>query len=284
MAAESAPAAPALPDRYLARYEIKKRMSSTCSELWVCTDQVTNCEVVVKILPPWAHNFHEVVERFKNEARYIQHIDHPNVVKALDSFTEPHWGIVMEHAGEQDLWEWIESRPSLSDRLLAAWQMAAAVAAVHAADLLHFDIKLANFMIDEGRQVQLGDFGLAVTWSDRRPIAARGNVVGTAYYMAPENNRGEDCDERSDIYSLGSALYVLFTGQLMFEGASEREVALKHCQEQPPPLGEICGGLPAELVELVHACVEKDPANRPQLAADVMVDLLGIQSRVGAMG
>jgi WD40 repeat protein len=148
------------------------------------------------------------------------------------------------------------------------------LAAAHANDLIHRDVKPANVLLEGGprRRAKLTDFGLARS-ADDASLSQSGFVAGTPLYMAPEQARGEVLDSRSDLFSLGSVLYVMCTGRPPFRAAGAMAILKRVCEDAPRPIREIIPEVPVWLCDLIARLHAKDPADRFQSAREV-VDLL----------
>jgi serine/threonine-protein kinase len=148
-------------------------------------------------------------------------------------------------------------------------QAAAGLAAAHAQGLVHRDIKPANILLENGvERARLTDFGLARAVSDAA-LTQSGVVAGTPQYMAPEQARGEALDHRADLFSLGSTLYAMCTGQPPFRAESAVAVLRRVSDDEPRPVRELNAEVPAWLAAIIARLHAKDPAQRFQTAADV---------------
>jgi serine/threonine protein kinase len=157
----------------------------------------------------------------------------------------------------------------LEEILRIAIQTAQGLTAVHAQGLVHRDIKPANILLEGGIGiVKITDFGLARITNDAS-ITQIGTIVGTPQYMAPEQARGETVDIRADLFSLGSVVYFMCTGQVPFQGNNSLTVLRKVCDEHPRPISEINPSMPKWLVEIVARLQAKEPADRFQSAEEV---------------
>jgi serine/threonine-protein kinase len=211
--------------------------------------------------------------RFRREARAAARLRHPGVVAIYDAGTEQDGTafIVMELLRGRSLAEVIAAEAPLEPpraRSIAR-EIAEALAAAHAAGVVHRDIKPANVIIAAGGAVRVLDFGIA-RLLDATAITQTAEVVGTASYMAPEHLSGEPADARSDVYSLGCVLYAMLTAHPPFVGDSTAAVIAQHLSAPPHP-----PGVDADLDALVLAMLAKDPAARPQSAAEVARRLEG---------
>jgi urea transport system substrate-binding protein len=158
-------------------------------------------------------------------------------------------------------------------------EAAAGLAAAHAQGLIHRDIKPANIWLEaKTGRVKLLDFGLARVIGGSTGLTRTGNIVGTPDFMSPEQGRGEELDARSDLFSLGSVLYTMCSGQVPFPGSSTMAVLTALAVKIPKPILEINPNVPADLVTLIEALLQKDPANRPSSTEEVGEALAALES------
>src|SRR5262249_39631702 len=153
-------------------------------------------------------------------------------------------------------------------------QAARGLAAAHAQGLIHRDITPGNILLENGVQrVKLTDFGLARARDDGS-LTQAGGIVGTPLYMSPEQARGEPIDQRSDLFSLGSVLYLLCTGCPPFQAVNTMAVIKRVCDDTPRPIRELNPDIPDWLAAVVSRLLAKDPRDRFQSAAE-LAELLG---------
>jgi Leucine-rich repeat (LRR) protein len=155
-------------------------------------------------------------------------------------------------------------------------QVASGLAAAHRLGLVHRDVKPANILLENGVQrVKLTDFGLART-ADDASLTQTGLIAGTPLYMAPEQANGQPLDCRADLFSLGSVLYELCTGQLAFRAPTTVAVLRRVSDETPQPIREVNPDMPPPLCRLIEQLHAKKPANRPASAQEVADRLAGL--------
>lgn len=241
------------------------------STVYRATDIVLGRPVAVKVLlAALAEADPSYVARFRREARAVASLRHPALVKIYDTGVEhgEHY-IVMEYVPGQGLQDVIRER-RLGHREAAriASQVAEAVAAAHAAGVLHRDIKPANVILRPDGAIKVLDFGVART-VEETTITNPAFAVGTVSYMAPERVLGRPGDERTDIYGIGCLLYALLTGRPPF--VADESMAILHQQVHADPVPPSAAGAAVSpgLDRLVMRMLAKDPADRPQSAAEV---------------
>ncbi len=252
-------------------------------EVYLAHHRGLNRPVAVKILPENLTAQPEFVQRFLREARSAAQLDHPNIVQVHDvGQRDGLYYIVMQFVDGQSLDDILTRRKKLpvKDAVTVVRKVAQALAAAHAKGIIHRDIKPANIMVTKEGRVKVMDFGLA------RPVNASltmtGEVLGTPYFMAPEQAKGEELDGRSDIYSLGATFFYLLTGRNLFDGGTPFTVAMKHVQEDPPDLSAVDPKIPPAVCRIVARMLEKEPAKRPASMDEVVRELESL--RLGVTG
>ena len=242
--------------------------------------------VAVKVLKPETVD-ERSRQRLMREAEIASSIGHPNVVAIYNVGTcEGIDYIAMELVTGRTLRDVIGGgeRDLVASVKIAA-QIADALAALHAAGIVHRDIKPTNVVVTESGLVKVLDFGLAKTPSDTshdRGDAA--GIMGTFAYMSPEQAQGKPVDARSDIFAFGAVLYELLGGQRAFVGDSAVIVLSAVQRAQPVPLAQIAASLPRELETIVNRCLQKDPRRRWHSIADVKLLLEDILERARFSG
>jgi serine/threonine protein kinase len=216
----------------------------------------------------------ELISRFFDEAKITASLKHPNVVDIFD-FGEVDGRLyyLMELLRGHDLSQELVRRGALPLLLGIDFlrQICLGLSAVHRAGIVHRDLKPSNIFVLEGEpyQIKLTDFGIAKNTALATHGTSHGQVLGTPIYMSPEQALGQvdRISPQSDIYSLGIIAHELLTGEVPFQGDSPVAILIRHVQEVPPSLKSILPDVPAELGEVIDACLSKDPQLRPKSAS-----------------
>ncbi len=237
----------------------------------------------------------QVGERFRREAQLMSQVEHPAVVRVIDfGPLGDSMCLVLEFVEGETLESVLQRDGALSvERAEVIFsQLAQGLSAIHARGIVHRDLKPDNVVLTQGRegqgpQARLLDFGIArlmeveptnAPTGPRTPssVTQQGLVVGTPAYMSPEQALGQPVDARSDLYALGLIAFVMLTGRHPFPGPGPRDYFAQHITTPPPSVLDLAAHLKAfpALVATVQACLAKDPAARPQTAAQ-LVEMLG---------
>jgi len=247
--------------------------------VWECERIRDSKHFALKELLPGLVSDERAVKRFFAEATAMVSIGHPGLATIQDiaPADSPQHYYVMDLLDGEDLQRAMQRTVlPLIRSLDIGSQLAAVLAAVHGAGIVHRDVKPENiFLAREGEQrdvVKLLDFGVAKLTGETTggldvTRTAAGQLVGTPQYMSPEQLNGKNVDTRSDVYSFGLVLYELVSGKRPIKGMSLGDVAVEHMTITPPRPSELEGlphHIPVAVDELVLSCLEKDPANRPR--------------------
>ena len=231
--------------------------------VYLATEVHLHRKVAIKVLPPEL-TFGHGVERFKREARTAAALDHPNIIPIyrIASGGKVFW-YAMKYLEGKSLDELLkeQERFSLDQTIDILEQVAEALDHAHEHGVVHRDVKPANVMLDSRGRVTVTDFGIAKAFSEGT-LTASGSVVGTPYYMSPEQGMGRPVSGLSDQYAVGVMAYRMLSGQVPFEGDSSIEILHKHCMVAPPPLDSVMPGLPRHVYWAVHRALEKKPERR----------------------
>lgn len=227
----------------------------------------------------------KAVERFKQEAKIVARISHPNVVQVLDLREEGGvLFIAMELVEGVDLSTRLKEAGPLDEATAIDYmrQSAEALAAAHAKGVIHRDVKPSNIMLTAGNVVKVMDFGIAKSVVEETQITRAGALLGTPDYMPPEQISGEAADARSDIYALGATFYHLAAGRPPFVGKVYTDVLVAHKVETALPLTEVARGIGRGFSEFIAGCLAKEPARRPS-SMEAVADALRRLLHAGAM-
>jgi eukaryotic-like serine/threonine-protein kinase len=233
--------------------------------------------VALKVLPHGASADADALQRFSTEAKATAQLHHPNIVQIYDIGEQhgvPYFSLEFVDGGS--LAQKLHGRaqpPRQAAMLLET--LARAIAIAHNRGIIHRDLKPANVLLTAGGVPKITDFGLAKFLSEKTGFTLNGAVLGTPSYMAPEQARGDSkaVGPTVDIFSLGAILYEMLTGRTPFQGPTVLETMRKLVHEQPLPARRIRPELPPELEHIVMKCLEKEPADRYQSAAELADDL-----------
>ncbi len=205
-------------------------------------------------------------ERFRSEVRLARKVTHPNVARIHDfgEVGDVRY-LTMEYVEGQALDDILEEAGSLPpERVVSIGQdVAAGLVAAHAAGVIHRDLKPANILVAKDGRAVLTDFGIARALESPKKTHETGVLLGTPYYMSPEQVSGRAVTEKSDIYSFGLILYELVTGRLPFEGPTPIAVAAARMHQDPVDPRRLAK-VPDTLATLILACVARDPEHRPR--------------------
>jgi len=232
-------------------------------------------DVALKFLPRHISGNSVERQRFEQEAQSAAVLNHPNITQiyAIEE-SDDELFIVMEYVRGKELKEAIDDRKlSIAEKCNIALHIASALQVAHEKGVIHRDIKSRNIMLDHNGQAKIMDFGLAYLQGTDH-ITKTGTTLGTTAYMAPEQLRGEELDERSDIWAYGVVLYELFTATLPFQGMYEPAVMYAIMEEEPQPVLDYDEDIPAYISEVIQQCMIKDRGLRYQTMEAVVVDLM----------
>jgi serine/threonine protein kinase len=253
-------------------------------------------EVAIKVLPPSRARKPQALRRFQREARLALRLQHPHIVRAyhLGQSQRLHY-LVMEYLEGETLEEVLQRRGKLTpaEAIRLVHQALLGLQHIHEKGLIHRDLKPGNLMLVPGggqdtfqATLKIVDMGLGRALFDesllcdeeRDILTSKGLVLGTPYYLAPEQARdAHRVDIRADIYSLGCVLYHLLAGRPPFPEGNLLAQMLRHMNERPVPVEEIVTDLPAGLAQVLERMLAKDPSQRyatPQQAAQALADYL----------
>ena len=256
-------------------------------EVYRAHDPRLGRDVAIKVLSPHLTASPEARARFEREARTISQLNHPHICTLHDvGHQEGVDYLVMELVEGETLAHWLEKGPlPVPEVLTLGSQVADALDCAHRAGVVHRDLKPGNIMLTKSG-AKLMDFGLARASglvpvaggladspTVSRPLTAKGTIVGTFQYMAPEQLEGKEADARTDLWALGCVLYEMATGKRAFEGESQASLIAAIMEREPRPMADLRPVAPPALGRVVHACLAKSPEDRVQSAHDVKLQL-----------
>ena len=248
------------------RYRVIERIGlGGMAEVYRATDEVLGRTVALKLMLPQYAADPTFAARFKQEAQAAANLQSPYIVNIYDwgrDDTDQTFYIVMELVRGTDLKTAINQRGALNQRKAAeiASQVCAALTVAHGYDIIHRDIKPHNIMVQPDGNAKVMDFGIAR--ANGSSVTQTGSVLGTAYYVSPEQAQGKELTAATDIYSLGIVLYEAVTGKLPFEGADAVTVALKHVNQQAMPPSMVNPDIDPDLESIIMKAIAKNPADR----------------------
>jgi len=229
----------------------------------------------IKLLLPNLVEHPDLKERFLREIKTSASLEHPSIAGLRTAFQNGDMLLmVMEFVEGETLDARLRHGPlPVGEAARITAQVLDALEYAHSRGVVHRDIKPANIMLSKSGGVKLLDFGIAKATTDKQ-ITVAGTTMGSLYYMSPEQIRGEQVDQRADLYSLGITLYELTTGKRPFGGDSGYAIMAEHLQKQPVPPVEIDPRVPASVSVVIVRSLAKNPADRYQSAAEFRQDLL----------
>ncbi|MDO5030268.1 MAG: serine/threonine-protein kinase [Corynebacterium sp.] len=248
------------------RYQVRRLLGrGGMSTVWLADDTSSGKLVAIKLLNQEYSDNPEFRQRFRNEASAARSVSSPNVVQIVtyQESAEGNHGacyIVMEYIRGESLSQVLQRRRTLPEHLVldVLEQTAHGLSAIHAANLVHRDIKPGNLLVTPEGTVKITDFGIAKA-AEAVPLTRTGMVVGTAQYVSPEQAQGRQVTPATDIYSLGCVAYEMVAGSRPFQGDSTVAVAVAHINEPPPALAPTVN---PHIRELIGIMLRKDPQRR----------------------
>ncbi|MGA8809785.1 MAG: protein kinase [Thermoanaerobaculia bacterium] len=262
-------------------------------EVWKARDTRLDRSVAIKMLPEELAANAQLRLRFEREAKAIAQLAHPNICPLYDVGDDY---LVMELLDGESLADRLTRGPLSPDQVLRfGIEIASALHCAHRGGIVHRDLKPGNVMLTRSG-AKLLDFGLAKSFvsgihagdattamaTQARPLTEEGMIVGTYYYMSPEQLTGGVVDHRSDIFAFGAVLYEMVTGRRAFEGKTRTSVVASILGRDPEPLTAVNADAPPPLERIVAACMARDPDDRWQSAHDVGLELKAVRDAVPA--
>ena len=260
------------------RYElIEKIGDGGMAIVYKAKDRLLKRFIAVKILKPEFVQDIKFVENFRKESHAAASLSHPNIVSIYDVGQEGNINyIVMELVSGKTLNELIQAEAPMDYRKAAdiTKQVASGLSAAHKKGIVHRDVKPHNILMTEDGIAKITDFGIAKAVTNTTIVdSGKDNVMGSVHYFSPEQAKGANVDEKSDIYSLGIVLYEMLTGKVPFDGDNPVTIALMQINEPVTPPSVFNHNVPPGLERIVMKAVEKQPKDR-FASADEMIEAL----------
>lgn len=265
------------------RYEILDILGSGgTSVIYKAKDTILNRLVTIKILREQAGADEKFLHRFRNEAQAVAKLSHPNIVRIYDvDFSGALNYLVIEYVEGCSLKEYLDNHAPLpvEEALAIFQQLLQALQHAHENNVIHRDIKPHNILLDTKHNVRVTDFGLAVNNGDLARETGSSDIMGSVYYMSPEQIKGETVSAATDIYSAGVVLYEMLCGRRPFTGETAVEIARQHLKGSCLPPHKLNPAVSTELSSFVMKAIRRDKNLRFATAAQMMSELRPIQNK-----
>jgi eukaryotic-like serine/threonine-protein kinase len=277
------------------RYKILSKIGKGgMGEVYLARDNTLNRKVALKILSKSFAEDQDLLRRFEREAETASALNHPNILTIYEFGVEDglHF-ITTEFVEGETLRDKLKrERLNLAELLNVAEQTASALAAAHSAGIVHRDVKPENIMLRADGLAKVLDFGLAKI-VDKEPESSDpdaetqpylhtqpGTVMGTVFYMSPEQARGKDTDERADVWSLGVILYEMMTAHLPFEGETASDVIASVLKSNPVPISHYVADAPRRFGNIITKTLRKNPNERYQKMSDLLAEIRDLKEEI----
>lgn len=265
------------------RYEIIDKIGGGgMAEVFHGYDTVLHRDVGIKILRDQFIQDKQFVARFRQEACNAACLSHPNIVNIYDSGNENEiYYIVMEYVVGRSLKEVIQENGALDYKTAVRYAIgiASALKQAHDHSIVHCDVKSQNILIDTKGVPKITDFGIARAFG-QPSNASEKNVIGSVYYLSPEQAAGQPVTPQSDLYSLGVVLFEMLTGKLPYDGDTPLEVARMHLESSTPSARRYDPDIPYYLDNIITKALAKNPRLRYATADDFLTDLKHAQTHL----
>ena len=263
------------------RYEVLEQIGAGgMAIVFKAKDLLLNRVVTIKVLREQFVTDEDFIRRFRREAQSAASLSHPNIVSIYDVGKDGDTEyIVMEYVEGRNLKEIIREYAPLSidQAINLARQITLAIRNAHENNIIHRDIKPHNILVTSDGHAKVTDFGIARAVSSAT-VTHTGDIIGSVHYLSPEQAKGLQSNEQSDIYSLGIVLYELVTGKVPYDGETPITIALKHLQEQPVLPSKLNPRVEKEFETVIMRAIAKSPEKRYLSAKDLLEDLNHIQA------
>jgi serine/threonine protein kinase len=268
---------------FFGNYELEKALGQGgMGTVYLARDSGLNRKVALKILKTDLSDDPAFAKNFLDEVEVTASLAHPNIIRVYTlGEQDGRLYLVMEHLDQPSLEQRMDQTGKLSERdvLEIGIGIASALQFAHEeTGMIHRDIKPGNILFGRGNIPKLADFGLAA--GARSALGQQDEIWGTPYYVSPERLNREEEDIRSDIYSLGAALYHALAGRAPFEAESAEEVARRHLFDRPPPLRSLRPDANEQTVFTLDKCLQKKTRDRWQDYDDFTLQLQDARRRL----
>jgi serine/threonine-protein kinase len=269
--------------KQLGKYEINsKRGEGGFGAVYRATDTKLKRTVAVKVLHPQVATDEMLAAYFEREALALARLEHVNIVRVYDyDQIDGINFIVMEYIEGTDLDQLMKEGQSFPlEQIISIFrQLLAALGYAHDHGVVHRDIKPSNIMLTKSGEVKITDFGIAKVAGSAK-LTRTGTGAGSLLYMSPEQIKGKDIDNRSDLYSVGVTLYQIAAGRTPFEADSDYDIMTGHLERTPPSPTQFSPDIPKDLEQIILKALEKKPEKRFQSAVEMTEAL----DRISASG
>lgn len=257
------------------RYKILDHLGTGgMATVWLGYDTILDRQVAIKTFKIDA-NDEDAVKRFNREAKAVTSLSHPNIVSIYDVENEGEfYYLILEYVEGMTLKDYMVKNPRIPIETIVhiAKQIAAGLSHAHQNGIIHRDIKPQNILMNENLTCKITDFGIARAYGDTT-LTQTNQMLGTVYYLSPEQARGNVATAQSDIYSLGILIFEMITGQIPFKGESAVAIALKHLQEELPDIDKYRENVPQSVKNIVLQATMKNPNERYISSKELFEDL-----------
>lgn len=257
------------------RYKILDHLGTGgMATVWLGYDTILDRQVAIKTFKIDA-NDEDAVKRFNREAKAVTSLSHPNIVSIYDVENEGEfYYLILEYVEGMTLKDYMIKNPRIPIETIVhiAKQIAAGLSHAHQNSIIHRDIKPQNILMNENLTCKITDFGIARAYGDTT-LTQTNQMLGTVYYLSPEQARGNVATAQSDIYSLGILIFEMITGQIPFKGESAVAIALKHLQEELPDIDKYRDNVPQSVKNIVLHATMKNPNERYISSKELFEDL-----------
>ena len=264
----------------IAHYRITAKLGEGgMGAVYLAMDENLERPVALKFLPEQLSRDPEACERLRREAKAVSRLAHPNIVMvhAVERADDRDF-IVMEYVPGHSLAELIGTELPFDRVIDFGIQIAEGLKAAHRAEVIHQDLKPSNIIVDHDGRVRILDFGVAMICCSAG-VTSTDSTAGTAAYMSPEQVRGQDADQRADVFSFGILLYEMIAGRTPFEGEHMAAIMYAIVNEPPTALNKTRADVPPELSEIIEKCLTKNRDERYQTAGELADDLRALRDQ-----